>query len=638
MLVLGATLTVAALEFAAGIHMRKGLALTVAAMLGSFAVTTWLALGAALLLCAARQPLAKIIVRERWRAGAESIGVFIIVFATGWLLTDPRGRLLTDVYVGIVCMTAFLCTLSHWLTRSQPKGLSMLVCALLVIAAIAADQKINPNTYAELHDLLLVIAISAVTAMLARVPVRRLSAWSSAFAIALVPIVAALCYLLASVIHTGWTRSAILDGSGLASIARGVHHLVDFDRDGFSPLLGGGDCDDFDATRNPLAIEDTPGEDRNCNGAVWIESPSDTARGLSKPFGRPALAPSEIDLFVLITVDCWRADAFDPVLSPRLWAFAQTGTQIERMYSAASETRNSLPLTQRATYRHPFVAKTLQERGIGNIGVSGGGVITRGYGMDRVEFSKDAEETTDLALAQLALAREGPVFLWVHYYDLHETGRFAHTPPPPGNSPLPRSYQAAVFHVDEAAGRLLDTLKSQHRLERAAVLISADHGEGLGDHNVGSHGRSGFESVIRVPGIFVAPSMPARRLTILGSHRDLPATILGAFGLDKEAREAEQLGRSWLRLRDRQEEDLHDFVVIRSARLSSGRRQDDPLAVMVDERYKLVAGVVDGFFSLYDLQEDPGEQRNIADDRPQLVQAMWKKLGVVLDFDGYPKY
>ena len=52
----------------------------------------------------------------------------------------------------------------------------------------------------------------------------------------------------------------------------------------------------------------------------------------------------------------------------------------------------------------------------------------------------------------------------------------------------------------------------------------------------------------------------------LVSHRDVPATCLGAFGLLAEHRDAERFGRSWMRLRAAPRHPLHTVVVARSRR------------------------------------------------------------------------
>ncbi len=99
---------------------------------------------------------------------------------------------------------------------------------------------------------------------------------------------------------------------------------------------------------------------------------------------------------------------------------------------------------------------------------------------------------------------------------------------------------------------------------------------------------------------------------------------------------AELLGRSWLRLRADPQRRLHSFVVVRSFRQVSGRLAASALGVLVEDRFKLVAGLEDGLFELYDLGADPREERNLASEEPHLRQRLWRQLATAWDLDYQP--
>src|SRR5205807_10457390 len=80
----------------------------------------------------------------------------------------------------------------------------------------------------------------------------------------------------------GWRPIAWQYAHWEPRLSRALRALVDFDDDGYSPVAWGGDCDDFDATRNP-AGHDHDGIDANCNGTVKPLRPSDADRGLLPP-------------------------------------------------------------------------------------------------------------------------------------------------------------------------------------------------------------------------------------------------------------------------------------------------------------------------------------------------------------------
>jgi choline-sulfatase len=143
-------------------------------------------------------------------------------------------------------------------------------------------------------------------------------------------------------------RSAPLGQIGLVLARR----ATDGDHDGASALFGGGDCDDDDPARSPLAT-DVPGNgiDEDCSGAD-LPMPSPVAvPAPAKP--RRSAFPPDLDL-VLITVDTLRIDlgfmGYDRPVSPNLDALAARSTVFERAYSMASYTGKSLGPTMIGKY------------------------------------------------------------------------------------------------------------------------------------------------------------------------------------------------------------------------------------------------------------------------------------------------
>jgi arylsulfatase A-like enzyme len=92
-------------------------------------------------------------------------------------------------------------------------------------------------------------------------------------------------------------------------------------------------------------------------------------------------------------------------------------------------------------------------------------------------------------------------------------------------------YDSCLAYLDEKLGELFDELKRRGILERTLVIVAADHGEGLGEHNLFYHGESLYRTEIRVPLLIVPPGQ-GRPVTVgeTVSLRDLPATIAGMAG------------------------------------------------------------------------------------------------------------
>jgi arylsulfatase A-like enzyme len=120
---------------------------------------------------------------------------------------------------------------------------------------------------------------------------------------------------------------------------------------------------------------------------------------------------------------------------------------------------------------------------------------------------RPAGEVTDRALTWLGgRATDRPVFLWVHYFDAHDP----YQPPPPYAERFAGSpYDGEIAHVDAEIGRLLDGLAALGRPTTPLIVVTADHGEGLGEHGERTHAHLVYESTVHVPFIVV----PGDRVT-----------------------------------------------------------------------------------------------------------------------------
>ena len=145
---------------------------------------------------------------------------------------------------------------------------------------------------------------------------------------------------------------------------------------------------------------------------------------------------------------------------------------------------------------------------------------------DAATPERPAREVADAALAWLKARREKPWFAFVHFYDPH----FPYQPPQHlraryGSTP----YAGEIAAVDEQVGRLLAFLEQSGQKQRTLVVLTADHGESLGEHREMSHGIFAYESTLRVPLLF-APFPPR---AVRGRVRlvDVAPTILDLLGL-----------------------------------------------------------------------------------------------------------
>ena len=94
-------------------------------------------------------------------------------------------------------------------------------------------------------------------------------------------------------------------------------------------------------------------------------------------------------------------------------------------------------------------------------------------------------------------------------------------------------YDSCLAYMDERLGELFDELQRRGLLDNTLVIITADHGEGLGEHGLFDHGESLYRTEIRVPLLFVIPASGTSQAVVheTVSLRDLPATIADLVGL-----------------------------------------------------------------------------------------------------------
>src|SRR4029079_3101155 len=159
-----------------------------------------------------------------------------------------------------------------------------------------------------------------------------------------------------------------------------------------------------------------------------------------------------------------------------------------------------------------------------------------------------ADATTEVALKWLSSAAAAgtatpqPWFMWVHYYDPHAPYE------PPGD--LADRFKAAPYDgeiafVDRKLARVLAATQERGALGRTLVLVTADHGEALGEHGEETHGVFVYDSTLRVPWIMAGPGVPAGAVPpVVARGIDVAPTLLDLAGAlpPRAAMEGRSLG------------------------------------------------------------------------------------------------
>jgi choline-sulfatase len=168
---------------------------------------------------------------------------------------------------------------------------------------------------------------------------------------------------------------------------------------------------------------------------------------------------------------------------------------------------------------------------------------------------------------------------------------------------LRANYYGKISLIDRWFGKILDACERKGALDDLLVVFWSDHGEMAGDHGL-LHKSRFFESALRIPLVVRWPGHiePGRTSSALAETVDILPTVLEAIEADVPSG---CLGKSlWPVLRD-------PSARVRDAAFSEVERAGRRNLMVRTERHKYAVHDDGEGYLLYDLAEDPHEQRNL---------------------------
>jgi arylsulfatase A-like enzyme len=181
-------------------------------------------------------------------------------------------------------------------------------------------------------------------------------------------------------------------------------------------------------------------------------------------------------------------------------------------------------------------------------------------------------------------------------------------------------YDGGIAYIDSQIGVLIAWLKDRGMYDNTLIVITGDHGEGLGEHDLWGHGTTTFENVVYVPLLVKYPRQTeARRLDESAGHIDILPTVLDVTGVPSPGL---LQGRS---LRSSEASRLLLSEAFPSFHNVGGRRPDYTERALFEQRFKFV-GTSHGARALYDLSADPSETRDICETESARCAAMQLQL------------
>ncbi len=352
------------------------------------------------------------------------------------------------------------------------------------------------------------------------------------------------------------------------------------------------------------------------------------------PPSQPSLAPAR-PLVMLITIDAMRADLLARPewrqRLPHLAGLANESVEFRQARSPGSTTRNSMGQVFSSRYASqlrwrkagrfthlrdeptPRLTDSLRGRGFATLHVvpiatleSEHAVVGR---FEHETFVKSTRKGQRFALSSASVKEalkllkrhaDGPTFLYMHWLDAHDPYDAAGE-----EGTTFERYLREVELADQSFGKLLEGLRRQQLWDRAVVVVTADHGEALGDHGIPHHGGGIYESLVRVPLLIRVPGVRSRRVDVPVTTLDIAPTLLDLLGYPTPAQYMGQSLVGFLRGRDP--------TLDRPIGIDEGRLRIFGLVV---GGYKVIEHRRRRTVEIYDLSRDPAETTNLYGSLP----------------------
>src|ERR1035438_4939767 len=236
-------------------------------------------------------------------------------------------------------------------------------------------------------------------------------------------------------------------------------------------------------------------------------------------------------------------------------------------------------------------------------------------GIQSVNYQRSGDKTAAFAEPWIGEHAGKPFFFLFHIYEPH----VPYDPPEPFRSQYGLTYDGEVATADAIVGQFLDTLRTLGVYDRAIVIVTADHGEGLGEHGEQQHSIFLYREAIKVPLLLKLPgsSGAGRRVAAPVQLSDILPTVTAALGLptpkDVSGTSLFEAGATGAAGRVIYGETLFPRLQLGWSDLHSA----------LDARYHYIHGPRP---ELYDMVADPREEHDLAKSDPGTVSRLAREL------------
>lgn len=366
---------------------------------------------------------------------------------------------------------------------------------------------------------------------------------------------------------------------------------------------------------------------------------SNLASGQStEPVSALQAGPRRPDMSVImLSIDAARADhlgfyGYPRHTTPHLDQWAKTAVVFEQPFCQAPHTSYSVTSLNTGSYTYSTngldqnreyltMADVLRRYGYKTAGFFPPAVFyidqqnftnfeKSSYGFEYVKYEfLDAEGRVDQIIDFLKEHPQRRVFVWAHFFEPHEP--YDHREAFNFGPKAMDRYDGELAYVDWQIGRLLEYVKQ--KMPNTIVAVTGDHGEEFGEHGSHYHGNALYQQQVRVPLAISIPNVAPRRVAGPAEIIDLPPTLISLLDIPAPAQmHGDDLG-PWLAGED-------------PSKLPPAFCEIENKKMVTFGANKLICDTARDFCELYNLTEDPGEERNLAGAKPALVSEGKRKL------------
>jgi membrane-anchored protein YejM (alkaline phosphatase superfamily) len=278
---------------------------------------------------------------------------------------------------------------------------------------------------------------------------------------------------------------------------------------------------------------------------------------------------------LLITIDCWRGDCMDSIITPNIYRFAKKNIIFTDHHSGSNGTRGSifsmfygLPSfsywnEMKLNRTRPVMMQTMDDLGY-DFGIFGSAVLTmpafhqtafagidnlrlKTESKNRVPYARDEKITTEWLdyIDKYQKKDTSAPFMGFLFYDA------AHgcSHPDPLKAPFQPSWETVnylklsnefnpepyfnlfkntIHYMDSLIGKVLDDLENRNLLDNTIVLITGDHGEEFNDNkkNFWGHGGNFSKTQLHIPLVIHWPEREPNIYSHRTYHYDIAPTLM----------------------------------------------------------------------------------------------------------------